>query len=67
MTKKQWLKKIRQERYNRFLNGFKKSHLKIIVQYYNLTCFDYNQERCLRKSIREQKLTFKEIWRALIL
>lgn len=56
----------RNERYNRFLKGFKIGHLRIIVHYYNLSCADYWQERCLRKSIRESGLTIKQIWRALI-
>lgn len=66
MTKKQWLKRIYAQRYNQFLNGFKTSHLKTIVRYYHLTCADHHQERCLRKSIRENKLSFKQIWRAII-
>lgn len=66
MTKKQWLKRIREQRYNHFLNGFYKCHLRTVVQYYHLDCADYNQIRCLRKSIRENNLSFKQIWKALI-
>lgn len=70
MRKSKWLQqrleRERQERLQRFLNGFKHNYLLKIVNYYNLNCADTNQLRCIYKSIKKSRLNYQDIWRALI-
>ena len=52
--------------FKRFLQGFKFPYLVKIVNYYSLPCADIRQQRCIYKSIKEAKLTYQDIWRAVI-
>ncbi|WP_066116311.1 hypothetical protein [Geminocystis sp. NIES-3709] len=70
MIKSKWLqhrlKREKQQRLQKFLNGFKHNYLLKIVNYYNLNCADSRQLRCIYKSIKQAKLNYQDIWRALI-
>lgn len=56
----------RKKKFERFLKGFNKGHLRKIVDYYGLGCADLHQERCLVKSIRDSGLQYQQVWTVLI-
>ncbi|WPF87337.1 hypothetical protein WEU38_10990 [Cyanobacterium aponinum AL20118] len=70
MKRSKWLQRRlereRQERLQRFLDGFKYNYLLKVVHYYDLNCADTRQLRCIYKSIKQAKLDYQDIWRALI-
>ncbi|WP_342596756.1 hypothetical protein VKI21_12535 [Cyanobacterium aponinum UTEX 3222] len=69
MNKKlqKWREKAEEQRLNNFLLGFRIEHLQKVVLFYDLTCADWKQKRCLVKTIRESKLTYQQIWKPIMI